>query len=389
MTLLPRNYRAPDTSYFLFGPRGTGKSSWLKVQYPDALWIDLLEASQFRSFSAYPERLEEQVELYHNTKKVVVIDEIQRAVQLLPVTHRLIENYPDVKFVLTGSSPRKLRAQGIDLLGGRAALSWMHPFIAAELREGFDLPKALSIGMLPLIWSSANPQQTLEGYIGLYLEQEIRAEGLVRKLDSFSRFLEVISFSHGQVLSLSSIARDSEVKRSTAEGFLDILESLLIGKRIPVFTKRAKRATVNHCKFYLFDCGVYRTLRPSGPLDRPEELLGQALEGLVFQHLQAWLDYSSQQDQLYYWRTSSGIEVDFIVYGPNTFWAIEVKNTNRIRPEDLRSLKIFGQDYPEATLLFLYRGEKTTRIDSVVCMPVDWFLRNLNPSTPLSIDNLL
>jgi predicted AAA+ superfamily ATPase len=388
MTLVSRFFKETGKSYFLFGPRGTGKSTWLKQVHSNAAWIELLDSATYRSYLARPERLSDFVDL-HKNKGLIVIDEIQRVPQLLPMVHKLMEKIPDIRFILTGSSARKLRQEGIDLLGGRAVQKNMHPFIAAELGEQFSIEKSVEIGLVPLVWSSSNPAETLKGYIGIYLEQEIRAEGLIRKLDNFTRFLETLSFSHGNLLSLSEIARECEVKRSSVDDYVQICEDLLIAKRIPVFTRRAKRGLVAHSKFYFFDCGVFRSLRPSGPLDRSEELIGQALEGLVFQHLQAWIDYGGLDARIFFWRTRSGNEVDFIIYGNSCFWAIEVKNTSAIRNSDLRQLKEFLSDYPEATPLFLYRGKEAIKQEGIACIPVERFLANLNPSELPSLEKMI
>jgi predicted AAA+ superfamily ATPase len=203
-------------------------------------------------------------------------------------------------------------------------------------------------------------------------------------LADFSRFLEVLSFSHGQVVNISNMARECCTERTTIAGFLDIVEDLLLGFRLPVFAKRARRAVVTHPKFYYFDAGVYRSLRPTGPLDRPSEIGGVALEGLVAQHLRAWLAYSREAGTLHYWRTRGGAEVDFVVYGEHGFWAIEVKNAASVQRSDLRSLASFRDDYPEAQPLLLYRGTESLRIDGIPCLPCDGFLRHLIPGKPIS-----
>lgn len=380
MILVPRYLKETGKNYFLFGPRGTGKSTWLKGAYPDAAWIELLDTATYRNFLAYPERLEEFADLHQN-KGIIVIDEIQRVPQLLSMVHKIIEKMPGIRFILTGSSARKIKQAGGDLLGGRAIIKTMHPFMAAELGNDFSIEKSLETGLIPLVWASEHPAETARGYIGLYLEQEIRAEGLIRRLDNFTRFLETLSFSHGHLLSISEISRECQVKRTTVDGYVEILEDLLIAKRVPVFSRRAKRALVAHTKLYFFDCGVYRSLRPRGPLDRPEDLIGQALEGLVYQHLQAWIDYSGLDMRLFFWRTRAGSEVDFIVYGGDCFWAIEVKNSSSIRRSDLGPLKTFSEDYPEAVPMFLYRGKEVVRQDGILCIPVDRFLTRLDPNT--------
>jgi predicted AAA+ superfamily ATPase len=280
--------------------------------------------------------------------------------------------------VLTGSSARKLRRGGVDLLAGRALLRTLHPFMAAELPE-FRLEVALASGLLPLVLAAERPAEVLAAYAALYLEQEVQAEGWVRNVGGFARFLEAISFSHGAVLNVANVARECQAERRTVAGYVEVLEDLLLGFRVPVFTRRAQRATTVHPKLYLFDAGVYRSLRPKGPLDRPEMIEGSALEGLVAQHLRAWIAYGERPADLYYWRTPAGAEVDFVVYGEAGFWALEVKNGARVFPEDLRALKAFRQDYPECEALLLYRGEDRLLVDGIRCLPVEAFLRELRP----------
>lgn len=202
---------------------------------------------------------------------------------------------------------------------------------------------------------------------------------MVRDIGAFARFLESISFSQGALLNLAQVARDCQVGRKTVEGYLGILEDLLLSFRVPVFSKRAKRILVSHEKFYFFDAGVYRSLRPAGPLDRSEEIAGMALEGLVAQHLRAWIDYSAAGAKLYYWRTKSGNEVDFVVYGKDVFWAIEVKHAARVTSKDLRALRAFREDYPEANACLLYMGKERLAIDGITCMPCEEFLLGLHP----------
>lgn len=381
MAFVPRFLPFPAESFFLLGPRGTGKTTWLRKCLPDAYFVNLLRPELYRELSARPERLRELVD--GAGVPDVVVDEVQRVPEVLHVVHDLIEDRAGYRFVLTGSSARKLRRGGVDLLAGRALMREMHPFLASELQD-FDLHRSLETGLLPLVVDSETPEDVLDAYAALYLEQEVQAEGLVRNVGSFARVLEAVSFSHGSVLNLSNVARESQVKRRTVTAHLEILEDLLLAFRIPVFTRRAKRATVAHPKFYYFDAGVYRSLRPHGPLDRPEEIDGAALEGLVAQHLRAWIAYSVEDFSLAYWRTRSGVEVDFVVYGAGGFWALEVKNTGTVRSQDVRSLRSFRRDYPEAEAILLYRGTERLRIDDVACVPVDEFLRGLRPGLGLS-----
>lgn len=353
MTEHPGFLRAPKSHFFLFGPRGTGKSTWLHATYPDALWFDLLDPDTERTLTARPEALREQVEAM-DAPGVVVVDEVQRAPGVLTVVHQLIEQKRLVKqFVLTGSSSRRLKRAGVDLLGGRAIRIAMHPFMASELGTHFDLGHALRLGTVPGV------------------------------LDAFGRFIEAIGFSHGATLNLANVARDCQVSRTTVEGFVEVIEDLMLAFRLPVFRRRAQRQLTVHPKFYWFDAGVFRASRPSGPLDRPEEIDGAALEGLVAQHLRAWIDYSEADLQLFFWRTKPGTEVDFIVYGADGFWAIEVENRARVRPEDLRALAAFGEDYPQAKRVLVYRGRQRLRTGGVLCLPCDEFLAGIRPGKDL------
>jgi uncharacterized protein len=382
MAMLGRFFQDPLTHYFLFGPRGTGKSTWLRARYPDALWLDLLAPEAQRQYAARPERLRELVAGNAN-REVVVIDEVQKVPELLDVVHELIERRLGPRFILTGSSARKLRRAGVNLLAGRALVRSLHPFMAAELGDRFQLGSALTQGLVPLVWDAERPADALQAYVGLYLREEVQMEGLVRQVGDFARFLEVVSFSQAAVLNVSEVARECQVSRKTVEGYLGILEDLLLSFRVPVFTKRAQRTLSSHPKFFWFDTGVFVATRPAGPLDRPEEIAGAALEGLVAQHLRAWIDYSGGDSQLSFWRTKSGSEVDFVVYGRDGFWAIEVKHTAHLRPADLRGFRAFREDYPEAALRLLYRGGETLEIDGVRCLPCEEFLRALVPGRPL------
>jgi predicted AAA+ superfamily ATPase len=257
--------------------------------------------------------------------------------------------------------------------------------MAAELGEAFSFEDALRFGLLPVVVGAEDPVFQLRAYCGLYLKEEVQSEGLVRNIGAFARFMEVMSYSHGSVLNLANASRECAVKRSTLEGYLSILEDLLLGWRLPVFTRRAKRELASHPKFYFFDTGVFRANRPRGPLDEISEIEGPALEGLVAQHLRAWCDYSQGEHSLSYWQTRSQVEVDFVVYGESGLYALEVKNTQKIRPEDLSALKSFAEDYPDSRRFLLYRGSERLVRDGIQCIPCQEFLRSLKPdSFPLT-----
>ncbi len=374
----------PKQSFFLLGPRGTGKTTWIREHFKDAIWIDLLLPEEVQFYGAKPERL---LEVLHSMplKKTVVIDEIQKLPELLSLVHLIIEEKKGYQFILTGSSARKLKRAGVDLLAGRALLKFMDPFTAYEVEKLFTLEKALEIGMLPIVWDNPNPERVLKSYASLYLKEEVQAEALVRNVGNFARFLEVMSFSHGSSLNLNNITTECAVSRASVSNYLQILLDMLLGYTLDVFTKRAQRSVVSHPKFYLFDAGVFRALRPAGPLDKPEEIQGAALEGLVAQHLKAWIDAQEERYDLFFWRTRGGTEVDFIVYGKNEFWAIEVKNTDKISPRDFSGLKAFKEEYPESTPLFLYRGQRRLIQNEILCLPIEQFLINLKPIDQASL----
>jgi len=370
-----RLMKAPkEKSFFLFGPRGTGKTTWVKNTFPQAVYLDLLEAEIFNDLLANPQRLENFIPKDFNNW--VIIDEVQRIPELLNEVHRLIEKYK-YKFVLTGSSARKIRRKGPNLLGGRALTYSMHPLMVAELGKDFDLNHSLKYGQLPSVYTEKDPKAYLESYVKTYLEEEVRQEGLTRNLGAFSRFLEAASFSEGAVLNISSVARESAIERKVVENYFSILEDLLIGYRVPVFAKRAKRRLVNHPKFYFFDVGVYRTLRPAGPLDRPEEIEGVALETLLFQELNAINSSLGLSYTIYYWKTSNDMEVDFVLYGDKGIKAFEVKRTGKVSSSMLRGLKSFLKDYPMARAYFIYGGERRMREGSIEILPMKEALKEL------------
>jgi predicted AAA+ superfamily ATPase len=377
-----RYIREPAGSFFLFGPRGTGKSTWLEQHFSSALWVNLLEPDTHRRLAAHPEQLVALLD-GNPDQRTVVIDEVQKVPELLTVVHQYIERKQGYRFILTGSSSRKLKRSGVDLLAGRATVSFSHPFMASELGESFRIEDALQLGTVPLILAAPVPSETLAGYVMLYVREEVMAEGLVRDIGGFARFLEAISFSQASLLNVAEVSRECEVSRKTVEGYVSVLEDMLLGARLPVFSRRAKRALIKQAKFYFSDCGVFRSLRPRGPLDRAEEIDGGALEGLVYQHLRSWIDYSSAKNQLFFWRTQAGTEVDFVVYGESQFCALEVKNSTKVGRRDLKALKAFREDYPESRAALLYRGKDRLMIDDILCLPCSDFLQALIPDQPI------
>jgi len=377
--LKTRILRPARGHFFLLGPRGTGKTVWIRQVFPDALRIDLLDPETYRLLAARPERLRELIGA-NSSDTVVVIDEVQKLPVLLEVAHQLISEGTSHQLVFTGSSARKLRTGNVNLLGGRAVQRTLHPYLACELETDFNLESSLQTGLVPVIVESADRADSLRAYNALYIREEVQAEGLVRNTEQFARFLEAISFSQGSVLNVSNIARDCAVSRKTVEGYIQILEDLLLAYKLPVFMRHAKRQLASHPKFYFYDVGLFRANRPSGPLDDTSSIEGVALESLVAQHLRAWCDYTGSDHQLSYWHTRAGVEVDFVVYGPTEFHAYEVKNSRTVRPEDLKGLRAFLSDYPTAKATLLYRGTDRLIRNGIAIEPVDAWLRQFKPN---------
>lgn len=363
-----------DKSFFLFGPRGTGKTTWVKSAFSNAVYLDLLESELFNDLLASPQRIENFIP--QNFKDWVIIDEIQRIPELLNEVHRLIEKYR-YKFILTGSSARKLKRKGPNLLAGRALTYSLHQLVSVELGKDFSLEHSLNYGQLPCVYTESNPKAYLESYVRTYLEEEIRQEGLTRSLGAFSRFLETASFSQASVVNISSVARECAIERKVVENYFAILEDLLIASRVPIFIKKAKRRLIAHPKFYFFDCGVYRTLRPTGPLDMPEEIAGASLETLLFQELNAINDYLNFGYRIYYWRTANNIEVDFVLYGRKGIRAFEIKRTANVSGQMLKGLKMFLKDYPQAKAYFFYGGRRRIYESNIKIIPIEEALKEL------------
>ena len=365
---------ASEHSAFIFGPRGTGKTTWIKQNFSKILYFDLLDDDQYTEFLARPTRLGDKIP--DDYLDWVVIDEIQKIPSLLNEVHRLIENRK-IKFILTGSSACRLRRKGVNLLAGRAIVYYLHPLTVVELGESFNLQHSLQFGHLPAVFSHKFPEKYLASYITTYLREEVLQEGLTRNIALFSRFLEVASFSQGEVINYTEIARETATNRHTIANFFDILEDLLIAHRLPVFTKKAKRNLSAHPKFYFFDVGVYRKIRPQGPLDSNAELDEPALETLFLQEVRALNDYNELNYQFYYWRTRNQLEVDFIAYGKRGLLAFEIKRKAHLTAKDFKGLAAFAEDYPMAKLYMLYGGTKTYFERNIKILPFHEALLNL------------
>jgi len=373
--MLVRSIKYPNSnSFFLLGPRGTGKSTWTKAEFKSSLTFDFLKEATFSELLAHPGRLEALIDASPSTW--VVLDEVQKIPSILDEVHRLIEKKKQ-KFILTGSSTRKLKRGGANLLAGRARMLQMHPLTAEELGSKFNLKKSIEIGHLPSVYFIDDPKEYLKSYIGTYLKEEVQQEALVRNLDSFARFLQAASLSQGSVLSIKQVASDCGVARTTVESYFELLDDLLLSIRLPVFQRRAKRKMSSHPKFYFFDCGVYRSIRPKGPLDPIEELEGPAIETLLLQELRACNSNHSLDFEFFFWRTTDKVEVDFVLYGERGLLAFEVKRSSQFREADLKSLKLFSEDYPMCRAFLVYLGEQHYKFGNIEVVPMAELLRNL------------
>lgn len=373
-----RSLRLPTQSFFLLGPRGTGKSTWVRTVLPDALRIDLLDEALFQSYLARPALLAEELRPLPR-ESWVVVDEVQRLPVLLHQVHRFIEEHA-LRFALCGSSARKLKREGTNLLAGRALRLEMHPFIPEELGADFSLDRALSSGTLPVIWQSSSPRDALAAYARLYLREEIQAEALVRNLPGFARFLPVAALFHGQVLNASSLARDAGVSRTTVVGYLDVLEDTLVAYRLPAFEARLRVRERKHPKLYFFDAGVVRALK--GQLAGPPALeeLGALFEGWVGAVLRASASYRGLFEDWAYWSPaeSRATEVDFLLRRGREHLAVEAKVGRATSTTDLAGLRAIA-GLPRLVRRMLVCGAERPRQteDGIDVLPVGRFLELL------------
>lgn len=325
-------------SFFLFGPRATGKSTLIRRQLKDsATVIDLLDSRNYLRLSAAPHELEAMVAAHDRT--LVVIDEVQRVPELLNEVHRLIENRK-LRFLLTGSSARKLRRGQANLLAGRVWEARLFPLIHREIPD-FDLDRYLLHGGLPAVWLGEHPEEELDAYVHTYLTEEIMAEGLIRKLPPFSRFLRTIALSNGEVINFAKLAADCQVPPSTVAEYTGLLEDTLVGHLLPAWTGSRKRKAIQTAKFYLFDPGVTHMLAGTRVLERNSDLYGKSFEQFIGGEIRAWLSYRRRKEPLAYWRSTHGDEVDFLI-GEHT--AVEVKAAGRVSRRDFKGLDRLAEE---------------------------------------------
>ena len=334
-------------TFFLWGPRQTGKTTLLKQRYPQGRWINLLRSDEFRRYATRPELLRLEIEADpSDPARQIVIDEIQKVPALLDEVHGLIEDRK-LCFALCGSSARKVRRGAANLLGGRALRFELLGLTAHELGSAFDLERILNHGYLPRIYESDRPAERLDAYVSDYLREEIAAEGLVRNLPSFSDFLDAASLSDGCIVNCTNIARDCGVSNKTVKGYFQILEDTLIGSWLPAYRKRLKRRLVVSPKFYFADVGVVNSLARRGQLRPGSELFGKAFENWVYHELRSYLAYSRPNSTLAYWRLQSGTEVDFVI--GDIELAVEAKARSRIHSGHLKGLRVLAEEQPRVT----------------------------------------
>ncbi len=366
-------------SFFLWGPRQTGKSSLLRARFPDALYVDLLLADRFIHYQTDPSRLREELEAQRAKGRrppLVVIDEIQKVPALLDEVHWLIENR-GLRFALCGSSARKVRRGHANLLGGRALRLELRGLVASELGGDFDLVKMLNRGTLPAIYGAAEYRDLLRSYAADYLKEEIAAEGLTRNLPAFSNFLSAAVLSDAERVEYATIARDTGVSPPTAKAYFELLVDTLLATFLPAYRKRPKRRTVQSPKLYFFDVGVVNTLAKRGEILPGGELFGKAFENWVHHELQAYRAYRAREWDLAYWGLSTGVEVDFIV--DDLACAIEAKASSRITSDHLKGLRELKAEHPAAGRRMIVCLEKTRRKtdDGIEILPYREFVDEL------------
>ena len=361
-----------EESIFLFGARQTGKSTILREQFPDSIYIDLLDTRVKSRMARHPSLLYEMM-CDKPENSLVIIDEIPEVPELLNEVHRLMSEKNDV-FILCGSSARKLKRKGYNTLGGRAYPIYLYPFVSAEIPD-FNLQQAITYGMLPPHYLAKNPRRRLSAYIDVYLKEEIKEEALVRNLDAFQRFLEVAAMTDGEMINLKNIAQDCGISANTVAAYFDILEDTLVGFRVPAFTKKQKRRIMQAPRFYYFDVGVVNHLLHRKELVRGTEAYGHAFEHLVIQEIRAWLSYTESDEDLAYWRTYSGQEVDVIIGDARV--AIEIKSSEEVQSRHLKGLKAFAEENPEARLMIVSLDPIERKIGNIECIYVFNFFHQL------------
>ena len=365
-----------EETFFLWGPRQAGKSTLLRRCYPDGRWIDLLKSDEFRRYATRPELLRQEIEAEApDPGRQIVIDEVQKVPALLDEVHWLMENR-GLHFALCGSSARKVRRGGANLLGGRAVRYELKGLTAGELGSEFDLNRMLNQGYLPRIYQASRPRQLLDAYIADYLREEVAAEGLVRNLPAFSSFLDAAALSDCEMVNFSNVARECGVSNPTAKAYFGILEDTLLARWLPAYRKRRKRRVIGAPKFYFADVGVVNRLARRGSVLPGSELYGKAFENWVHHELSAFLCYRDIDEELSYWRLPSGIEVDFII--GDMVLAIEAKATAAVTRQHLKGLRSLATEHPVRRRMIVCLEPRPRRTpDGIDIVPADTFVQRV------------
>lgn len=341
--MIPRLLRPPKRSFFLLGPRGSGKTTWSKQHFRDAARFDLLDEARYQRYLADVASFQRELAAVPDGSWVV-IDEVQRLPNLLNEVHRQIEER-GLRFSLTGSSARKLRRAGVNLLAGRAVRCTMYPLSPEELGDAFDLDRALSVGTLPIVWTSEDPEETLRAYAQLYLKEEIQGEALVRSLPGFARFLPIAALCHGQLVNAAGIARDAGVARTTVLEYLSVLEDTLLAYRLPAFEGKLRVRERRHPKLFWIDPGIARAVTKSRGAPSPEER-GRLFEGFVYMLLRLYIDLGRLPvDEVSYWAPADAAqtEVDFVLSTGKAHVALEVKTATRVHEPHFAGLRAVAE----------------------------------------------
>jgi len=372
--LFRRILTPPKGSFFLMGPRGTGKSTWLGTTFPEAHTVNLLDQALYQSYLAHIGRFAEELRALR-PGSMVVVDEVQRIPALLNEVHRHIEER-ELRFALCGSSARKLKRGDVNLLAGRAVRRNMHPLLPEEMGPAFDLDRVLRWGSLPIIWSAPDRREALEAYVQMYLREEIQTEALVRNLPGFARFLPVAALFHGQVLNVAGLARDAGVARGTVSGYLSILEDTLMAFFLPPFEGRLRVRERRHPKLYWVDPGLPRALKGQfGPPGAEER--GHLFEGWIASLLRAYRDYRGLFDDWHYWASGGGsaVEVDFLLRRGEMLVALEVKAAGKFSESALRGLRAVAELGGLKRRILVYLGNRRLETaDGIQVLPLGAFL---------------
>ncbi|MEK7166921.1 MAG: DUF4143 domain-containing protein [Patescibacteria group bacterium] len=360
-------------SCFFWGPRQSGKSTLLKTLFPNSPYYDLLLSNEFERLNRHPSFLREELLARKSNNLPVIIDEVQKIPHLLDEIQWLIVN-KNIQFILCGSSARKLKRSKGNLLGGRALRYELFPLVSHEIPK-FDLIKALNNGLVPKHYQSNHPELLLRAYIGDYLKEEIAAEALTRNIPAFARFLEIAAFSNGEVVNFTNIAQECGISGPTVKEYFQILIDTLVARFVPSFQKKPKRRIIQAPKFYFFDVGITNALLKRGIIVPGNEIFGRAFEQFIFQEIIAHSHYSGLEYPIFYWRTASGFEVDFILGDRDV--ALEVKGVSEVHLHHLRSINTFNDEYKPKKIIVVSLDAKPRNINGINIMPWKIFLQNL------------